>query len=154
VSAVTDSETPGAGGKAEAENLFGDEHVKRYRETNGQVGHVWKNGSTVLILTTNGRKSGEPRSTPLIYGRSGDQYTVVASNGGSDEPPAWYRNMEEDPKAEIQVLGDRFEVRARDATPEEKPEMWKTMTEQWPDYDDYQRNTDREIPVVVLERRD
>jgi deazaflavin-dependent oxidoreductase (nitroreductase family) len=135
-----------------AEDLFGDEHVKRYRETDGEVGHVWKKGSTVLILTTNGRRSGEPRSTPLIYGRSGDDYLIVASKGGSHEPPGWYRNLEENPEAEIQVLADRFRVRARDATPDEKPEMWKTMTAQWPDYDDYQRNTDREIPVVVLER--
>ena len=137
---------------SEAENLFGDEHVKRYRETDGEVGHIWKNGSTVLILTTQGRRSGEERSTPLIYGRSGDDYLIVASKGGSDEPPAWYRNLQEKPEAEIQVLGDRFAVRARDANAAEKPEMWETMTAQWPDYDDYQRNTEREIPVVVLER--
>ena len=137
---------------SEAENLFGDEHVKRYRETDGEVGHIWKNGSTVLILTTEGRRSGEQRSTPLIYGRSGDNYLIVASKGGSDEPPAWYRNLREKPDVEVQVLGDRFDVRARDASAEERPEMWKTMTAQWPDYDAYQRNTHREIQVVVLEK--
>jgi len=137
---------------SEAENLFGDEHVKRYRETDGEVGHIWKNGSTVLILTTEGRRSKEQRSTPLIYGRSGDDYLIVASNGGSDEPPAWYRNLEQNPEIQIQVLGDRFDVRARDASAEEKPEMWKTMTAQWPDYDAYQGNTDRDIQVVVLEK--
>jgi deazaflavin-dependent oxidoreductase (nitroreductase family) len=137
---------------SEAENLFGDEHVKRYRETDGEVGHIWKNGSTVLILTTEGRRTGEQRSTPLIYGRSGEDYLVVASKGGTDEPPAWYRNLEQNPNAQIQVLGDRFDVRARDASAEEKPEMWKTMTAQWPDYDAYQGNTDRDIPVVVLEK--
>ena len=79
---------------------------------------------------------------------------VVASNGGSPTPPTWYLNLEADPEAELQVLGDRFKVRARDATPEEKPELWKLMTAQWPYYDDYQRITDREIPVVVLERAD
>lgn len=137
---------------SEGEILFGDEHVKRYRETDGEVGHIWQKGSTVLILTTEGRKSGQSRSTPLIYGRSGDDYLIVASKGGSDEPPAWYRNLKENPEVEVQVLGDRFTARARDASPEEKPQMWKTMTEQWPDYDAYQGNTDREIPVVVLER--
>jgi len=137
---------------SEAENLFGDEHVKRYRETDGEVGHIWKNGSTVLILTTEGRRSGEQRSTPLIYGRSGDDYLIVASVGGRDQPPAWYLNLQQNPEVEAQVLGDRFAVRARDATAEEKPEMWKTMTAQWPDYDAYQGNTEREIPVVVLER--
>ena len=137
---------------SEAENLFGDEHVKRYRETDGEVGHIWKNGSTVLILTTEGRRSKEQRSTPLIYGRSGDDYLIVASNGGTDEPPAWYRNLEQNPEIQIQVLGDRFDVRARDASAEEKPEMWKTMTAQWPDYDAYQGNTDRDIQVVVLEK--
>jgi len=137
---------------SEAENLFGEEHVRRYRETDGETGHIWKKGSTVLILTTQGRRSGEPRSTPLIYGRSGDDYLIVASKGGSDEPPAWYRNLQEKPEVEVQVLGDRFGARARDATAEEKPKMWETMTAQWPDYDAYQRNANREIPVVVLER--
>ena len=137
---------------SEGENLFGEEHVKRYRETDGEVGHIWKNGSTVLILTTEGRRSGEQRSTPLIYGRSGDDYLIVASVGGRDEPPAWYRNLQQNPEVQVQVMGDRFDVRARNATAEEKPEMWKTMTAQWPDYDAYQRRTEREIPVVVLEK--
>ena len=132
--------------------LFGQEHVDRYVETDGEVGHDWIRGAPVLILTTTGRRSGEPRSTPLIYGQHGDDYLVVASQGGSAEPPAWYRNLQENPSVQIQVKGDRFPVRARTATPEEKPELWRIMTAIWPDYDDYQRHTDREIPVVVLER--
>ena len=136
----------------ESETLFGQEHVKRYVETDGEQGHDWLRGSSTLILTTKGRRSGEQRSTPLIYANHGDDYLVVASKGGSDEPPDWYRNLQENPAVQVQVKGDRFTARARDATPEEKPEMWKTMTEQWPDYDEYQKNTDREIPVVVLER--
>ena len=133
--------------------LFGDEHVKRYRETNGEEGHIWQKGSTVALLTTTGRKSGEERTTPLIYGTSNGHHMVVASKGGSDAPPAWYLNLQENPEAELQVKADRFKVRARDATPEEKPELWKQMTEQWPDYDEYQKQTDREIPVVILERQ-
>ena len=106
----------------------------------------------MLILTTKGRRSGEQRPTPLIYGRHGDDYLVVASKGGAPEPPAWYRNLSEDSNVHVQVKADRFEARARDATPEEKPELWRQMAEIWPAYDEYQGNTDREIPVVVLER--
>jgi deazaflavin-dependent oxidoreductase (nitroreductase family) len=133
--------------------LFGQEHVERYVETDGEEGHDW-NGVQTLILTTTGRKSGEPRSTPLIYGRDGDHPVVVASNGGADAPPAWYANLREDPEVEVQVKGDRFPARARSATPEEKPELWRMMADIWPHYDDYQQKTDREIPVVVLERAD
>jgi deazaflavin-dependent oxidoreductase (nitroreductase family) len=131
--------------------LFGQEHVDRYRETDGEEGHEWQ-GTTALILTTTGRKSGEPRDTPLIYGRHGDDYMVVASKGGYDHAPAWYLNLVENPQVEVQVLGDRFRARARTATAQEKPEMWAQMVSQWPAYDDYQANTEREIPVVVLER--
>ena len=131
--------------------LFGQEHVERYRATDGEEGHEWQ-GTVTLLLTTKGRKSGEPRTTPLIYGRHGDAYLVVASKGGADEPPAWYLNLQGNPDdVEIQVKGDRFKVRARDATPDEKPEVWKTMTAEWPAYDEYQEKTDRDIPVVVLE---
>ena len=137
----------------DATQLFGPDHVRAYRETDGEVGHDWKRGAPTLILTTRGRRSGETRDNPLIYGRHGDDYMIVASKGGWDAPPGWYLNLQENPEAEVQVWGDRFKVRARDATPEEKPEMWRTMTEIWPDYDDYQRSTDREIPVVVLERQ-
>jgi deazaflavin-dependent oxidoreductase (nitroreductase family) len=134
--------------------LFGQDHVERYRATDGEEGHIWRKGSTVALLTTTGRKSGEERTTPLIYGTHGDDHMVVASKGGADEPPAWYLNLQENPEAELQVKADRFKVRARDATPEEKPELWQEMTSQWPDYDEYQKQTDREIPVVVLERAD
>jgi deazaflavin-dependent oxidoreductase (nitroreductase family) len=133
--------------------LFGQEHVERYRATDGAEGHEWQ-GTTVLILETVGRKSGEKRPTPLIYGRSGDDYLIVASKGGAPEPPAWYLNLSENPEVDVQVLGDKFRARARTATPDEKPEMWKTMVGQWPAYDEYQEKTDREIPVVVLERVD
>ncbi|MEV8366380.1 nitroreductase family deazaflavin-dependent oxidoreductase [Streptomyces niveus] len=132
--------------------LFGKEHVKRYQETDGEVGHEWEKGTTTLILTTTGRKSGEQRSTPLIYRPYGDDVLVVASKGGSDSPPLWYLNIQADPEVRVQVKGDRYTARARNATPEEKPEMWRRMAEVWPDYDEYQTKTDREIPVVVLER--
>jgi deazaflavin-dependent oxidoreductase (nitroreductase family) len=132
--------------------LFGQEHVKRYVETDGEVGHDWQDGVPVLILTTTGRRSGEERPTPLIYGRSGDDYLVVASKGGAPDPPAWYLNLSEAPDVQVQVKADRFGAHARTATPEEKADMWSTMAAIWPAYDEYQTKTDREIPVVVLER--
>jgi deazaflavin-dependent oxidoreductase (nitroreductase family) len=110
------------------------------------------NGTSVLLLTTTGRSSGEPRTTPLIYGRSGDDYLVVASHGGSPTAPGWYENLSRQPDVDVQVLGDRFKARARTATPDEKPAMWREMVSHWPSYDDYQQRTDRQIPVVVLER--
>jgi deazaflavin-dependent oxidoreductase (nitroreductase family) len=131
--------------------LFGEEHVRRYVETDGAEGHNWQ-GTTTLLLTTTGRKSGRRRTTPLIYQKNGDDYLVVASKGGADEPPLWYLNLEADPEVGVQVLGDKFTARARTATPEEKPALWQKMAATWPAYDEYQQKTSREIPVVVLER--
>jgi deazaflavin-dependent oxidoreductase (nitroreductase family) len=131
--------------------LFGQEHVRRYLQTDGAEGHDWQ-GTTVLILTTTGRRSGEPRSTPLIYGKHGEDHVVVASKGGADGDPGWYLNLSEQPEVTVQVRGDRFKARARTAGAEEKPQLWRMMTGRWPAYDEYQRKTSRDIPVVVLER--
>src|ERR1700712_5266226 len=105
--------------------LFGQEHVQRYRETDGQEGHDWE-GTQTLLLTTTGRTSGEERTTPLIYGQDGDSYLIVASKGGAPEPPAWYLNLQAHPEVELQVWGDRFTARARTASDEEKPALWET----------------------------
>ena len=131
--------------------LFGEEHTRKYKETDGEVGHDWQ-GTQTLLLTTKGRKSGELRELPLIYAPWEDTYLIVASKGGADAPPAWFLNLEADPEVEVQVMADRFKAKARVATAEEKAEMWPTMTKEWPAYDDYQKKTDREIPIVVLER--
>ncbi len=132
--------------------LFGPEHVERYFATGGKEGHDWERGTKCLILTTKGRKSGEPRHAPLIYEPHGDAYLVVASKGGAPEHPAWFLNLDADPEVEVQVWDDRFKARARTATSDERPEMWQKMAAVWPDYDEYQKKTNREIPVVVLER--
>src|SRR5688572_23987707 len=133
-------------------DLHGPPHVQRYLETDGADGYHWRNGTTVLLLFTKGRKSGEERTNALIFRPWNDAYIIVASRGGDDKPPAWFLNLEADPDVEVQIKGERFAARARVATPDEKPEMWKAMTEVWPDYDAYQQKTEREIPVVVLER--
>jgi deazaflavin-dependent oxidoreductase (nitroreductase family) len=126
------------------------DHVERYVSTGGREGHIWQ-GVPTLLLTTKGKVSGQPRRTPLIYGRDGDRVFVVASYGGSDKPPSWYTNLEADPNVRVQI-GDRvFDATARTASAEEKPLLWKTMTSIWPDYDKYQTRTSRVIPVVVLE---
>ena len=132
--------------------LFGQEHVDRYLATNGEEGHDWQ-GTQTLILTTTGRRSGQQRQFPLIYGRHGDDYLVVASKGGAPRHPAWYLNLDANPEVEIQVKDDKIRAHARTATAEEKAELWSIMTKEWPAYDRYQEKTDREIPLVVIEAR-
>lgn len=131
--------------------LFGKEHVRKYQETDGAEGHDWQ-GTVVLLLSTTGRKSGEERTTPLIYQEFDGDLLVVASNGGKDDPPLWFLNLQADPDVGVQVKGDKFRAKARTATDQEKPRMWETMVRTWPSYDEYQEKTDRTIPIVVLER--
>jgi len=134
------------------EQLYGAEHVRRYLETDGEVGYRWRNGAPILILTTTGRRSGEDRLRPLIFGDDDGRYVVVASQGGAPTHPDWYHNLRADPNVHVQIKGDRFAARARTAEGEERERLWRTMAEIWPPYDEYQRRTEREIPVVVLER--
>ena len=135
-----------------AAHLFGDEHVRSYLETNGELGYRWKEDAPIAILFTTGRTSGEQRTIPLIVCRDGDDVVLVASKGGAPEHPGWYRNLRANPEAEIQIMADRWRVRARDAEDEERERLWELMAEIWPHYDEYAARTDREIPVVVLER--
>ena len=145
------SNEPRATGNTRADILaIMQDHVRRYRETDGEEGHIF-NGVPALLLTTRGRKSGEPRQVAVFYGQRGEDYIVVASMGGSDVDPGWYKNLLVDPEAEIQVGAKRMRVRARIAGPEERAELWVRMTEVHPSYDDYQAATKREIPVAVLE---
>jgi deazaflavin-dependent oxidoreductase (nitroreductase family) len=130
-------------------------HVQDYVATNGEHpknGHDWIKGATVLLLTTIGHRSGRARRTPLIYARDGDEYLVVASKGGSDTAPVWYENLRADPRVRIQVKGDVIDGRARTASAEEKQRLWPLVTKVWPDYDSYQQKTERDIPVVIIER--
>jgi deazaflavin-dependent oxidoreductase (nitroreductase family) len=129
-------------------------HTKEYLDSGGEKGHIWHNDAPTLLLTVTGRRSGQARRTPLIYGSDNGNYLVVASKGGSDTPPEWYLNLRANPDVELQVGSKRLRARARDATPEEKPRLWATMAAIWPDYDEYQKKTTREIPVIVLERVD
>jgi deazaflavin-dependent oxidoreductase (nitroreductase family) len=134
------------------DDLFGQEHVRVYRQTGGEHGYHWR-GTTILLLTTTGRRSGQERTTPLIHRTDDDHWVVVASKGGAPDHPDWYKNLQGSPEATIQVQAETIPARARTAEGEERERLWRLMTEVWPAYNDYQRKTSREIPVVVFERR-
>jgi deazaflavin-dependent oxidoreductase (nitroreductase family) len=129
--------------------LLGEDHIRAYRDTGGEVGYLW-NGVPTLLLTATGRRTGRALTSALIFGRDGDDYLIVASMGGAPKHPMWYLNLQAHPHAKIQVKGDELAVVARTATADEKPRLWKIVTEVWPNYDAYQARTDRDIPVVVL----
>jgi deazaflavin-dependent oxidoreductase (nitroreductase family) len=125
-------------------------HVRRYVESGGAKGHRWQ-GTDTLLLITRGRRTGKLRRTALIYGRDGDRYVVVGSNGGSAEHPQWFRNLLAEPRVSVQVKDETFNARAVPATGAERSRLWALMAEIFPQYDSYRERTRREIPVVVLE---
>ena len=127
------------------------DHIRDYVESGGEKGHEWRDGVPTLLLTAKGRKSGVWRRTALIYGRDGANYVIVASKGGAEKHPQWYLNLTDNPDAEIQVGSDTIKVRAHTAEGEERARLWDAMAAVWPDYNNYQTKTDRQIPIVVLE---
>ena len=126
-------------------------HIRQYVATDGAEGHEFRNGAPILLLTVLGRKSGVWRRSALIYGRAGDAYVLVASKGGAPQHPAWFTNLVAEPTVHVQVKGEKFEARARVAEGDERARLWDVMAEIWPDYNEYMKRTDREIPVVVLD---
>ncbi|HET9167891.1 MAG TPA: nitroreductase family deazaflavin-dependent oxidoreductase [Actinospica sp.] len=126
-------------------------HIQQYVATDGAEGHEFRNGAPILLLTVLGRKSGVWRRSALIYGRSGDAYVIVASKGGAPQHPAWFTNLIAEPTVHVQVKDEKFTARARVAEGEERARLWEVMAGIWPDYDEYVKKTDREIPVVVLD---
>lgn len=137
---VVDSPTP-----------FVADHIKSYVDSDGANGHDW-HGVSTLLLTTKGRKSGVLRRSALIYGRDGDDLVIVASKGGANDHPAWYLNLVSDPAVHVQVGAEQFDATATTADESERTRLWPVMAAIWPDYDQYQTKTDREIPIVVLKR--
>lgn len=124
-----------------------------YRASRGRLGGRFLGGAPVLLLTTRGRKTGEPRTAPLIYAEDEGRLLVVASKGGSKRHPLWYRNLVKTPDVEVEVGGERRLLRARTATPEEKAALWPRLLAVYRDYASYQARTRRDIPVVILEPR-
>jgi deazaflavin-dependent oxidoreductase (nitroreductase family) len=132
--------------------LLGDEHVRKYRETDGEIGYLW-NDATACLLTTKGRKTGLDRTIAIIFTQVGDRYAIIASKGGSPTHPIWYLNVLDDPHVKLQIKGEKFEGIARTAEGAERDELWAASLTQWPNYEVYQLRTDRKIPVVVVERQ-
>ena len=135
----------------ESRNSWIQDHLHSYISTDGKDGHIWR-GVPTLLLTTTGRLSGKLHTTPLIYGKFEDKFLIIASRGGAPAHPQWYLNIVNNPKIGIQVLSDKFQANGRTANDEEKPKLWKIMSEIWPSYDDYQQKTDRSIPLVIIEK--
>ena len=133
------------------------DHLARYIATDGEDGYLWDarlGGGTgfapTLLVTTIGRKSGKPMTMPLIFGRHGPDYVVVASKGGAPAHPAWYLNLEANPQVRVQVKAQKFAAQARTANAEERATLWPKMVEIYAPYAQYQTKTDRQIPVVIL----
>lgn len=125
------------------------EHIRSYVETDGADGHLYL-GFPTLLLTTRGRRSGKLRRTPLIYGRDGDRYLLVGSNGGAPRHPAWYLNVVADPEVTVQVGAEVFTARARTANSAERRALWPVVAAVFPRYDTYQAQTERELPLVLV----
>ncbi|MEV6561695.1 nitroreductase family deazaflavin-dependent oxidoreductase [Nocardia sp. NPDC051756] len=125
------------------------EQTRTYMASGGTEGHE-NDGVYMLVLATTGRKTGQPRRNVLIYGRSGDDLVVVASNAGADENPAWFKNLLDDPSVGVQAGTHRFTARARVASPAERATLWPQMAQIFPLYDEYTQKTDRTIPIVLL----
>jgi deazaflavin-dependent oxidoreductase (nitroreductase family) len=126
-----------------------NKHIQLYVESGGTEGHHWR-GVPTLLLTVTGRKSGRPRRTALIYAEDGEDLLVVASNGGSQEHPLWYRNLVADPAVHVQVGTRSFDAPARTAGPDERQRLWELAVAVFPTYESYRVKAEREIPVVVL----
>lgn len=124
-------------------------HALLYRATNGRVGGCVA-GGPVLLLTTEGRKSGQERTVPLLYLPDGKDLVVVGSNGGTATHPAWWLNLQTNPEATVEAGGRKTRVYAREAGPGERERLWPRLTEMYGGYEGYRRRTDREIPVVLL----
>lgn len=132
-------------------------HIALY-EQDPEAGHNWVSNTDgnvypTLVLTMTGRSSGKTLQTPLIYGRDGDNFLIVASLGGAPDHPAWYKNLVAHPDCHIQVKHDHFDVRARTAADDEYDRLWAIVSGVFPIYNDYKARTDRKIPIVVLEPR-
>ncbi|MDP9454588.1 MAG: nitroreductase family deazaflavin-dependent oxidoreductase [Actinobacteria bacterium] len=125
-------------------------HAALFRATGGRVGGSVPGSGPVLLLTTNGRKTGRERTVPLLYFRDGEDLVLVASNGGTASHPTWWLNLRANPVATVEVGDRRLRVRAREASPEEKGRLWPRLVEMYGGYQGYQEKTDREIPVVIL----
>lgn len=132
--------------------LFWSLHLKLYQWSSGRIGSTLR-GLPVLLLTTKGKKTGQPRTKALMYVPHDEAYVVIASNLGKEDHPAWWYNLQAEPKASVQIGSSRFTVHAREAQENERESIWQALAEKTPDYEQYRSWTSRRIPLVVLERK-
>jgi deazaflavin-dependent oxidoreductase (nitroreductase family) len=121
-----------------------------YRISGGRLGGTWLYGAPVMLLTYKGRKSGKTMTTPLLYIRDGRDVVTVASKGGSATHPLWFLNLRSNPDCEVVIRREKTRVRARTASADEKKRLWPMLVAVYPDYDEYQQRSPRDIPVVIL----
>jgi len=122
-----------------------------YRKTDGRFGGTFLQGAPVALLTTTGRKTGEPRLSPLLYLREGNRVVLIASKGGAADNPMWYLNLKANPKVSVQIKDEVLDLTARDATEDERALYWPKMVAMYTSFDDYQSWTERVIPVVICD---
>lgn len=126
---------------------FSSMHAAAYRLTGGRAQNQ---KYPTMLLTVTGRKTGKPRTVPVIYIRDGDRFVIAAAYSGSDTDPVWWRNLHDNPQAELLVGGEHIQVQAARADADERPELWRRLVEMYPYFTEYQRRTTRQIPVIVL----
>lgn len=134
-------------------NNFNDDIITEFRANSGKVGGYFE-GATLLLLTTTGAKSGKARINPLAYVTDGDRIVIIASKGGADTNPDWYRNLQAHPTATVEIGTERFQTRATVTEEPERTRLYAKMVEKMPGFADYERKTSRKIPVMTLERVD
>jgi deazaflavin-dependent oxidoreductase (nitroreductase family) len=137
--------------RTEAIRTWSRIHTVLFQVTRGRIGRHAR-GMDYLLLTTTGRRSGKNHTVPLLYLRDGSNLAVIASLGGKPRHPDWFHNLAQDPNVAVQVAGERFAAMAREAGSEERARLWLQAVAVWPDYEQYQKRTERLIPVVILER--
>jgi deazaflavin-dependent oxidoreductase (nitroreductase family) len=134
-----------------AADEFNEKIIDEFRANGGKVGGPFE-GASLLLLHTTGAKTGRTRVKPLVYRRDGDQLVVFGTKGGSPTHPEWFYNVRVNPRVTVEVGSDRFEADARVALPDERDRIWRLQTQDVPVFADYEKKTDRTIPVVILER--
>jgi deazaflavin-dependent oxidoreductase (nitroreductase family) len=135
------------------------DHMRSYLETEGAAGHLWDSTFAggpgplpTLLLTTRGRRSRQPQTLPLLYGTTPTGFVIIGSKGGAPQHPGWFLNLQADPEVTVQVVAEHYTCRARVTAGEERAHLWEQMVAMYPPFADYQGRTEREIPVVALER--
>ena len=128
-------------------------HTMAYRASGGRIGHRVPGLPPMLLLDHVGARSGQPRTSVLLYVEDGGDVVIVASKGGYPKHPAWFHNLRAHPDAAVQIGSERRRVRARIASPSERERLWPRAVEAYSGYADYERKADREIPMVILEPR-